>query len=610
MSRANVLFVDDDSYFLKGIERTLRPYAAMWDMSFVENGRYALKIMSDNPPDVVVSDINMPEMSGDILLGKVKHRFPRTRHIVLSGQCDQSSAFRLIGGDHQFLAKPCDPDLLISTIQAAIANGNEPLSDEGKAKSESGETRDTVLLIENSQMQGRLIAERIRALADVKVTVAHTFADAKRILDEQQDRIFMCTTAMVLNDASGTEVLDFVLSRNLPCIVLTSSHDEGLRSRSLSKPILDYFLKNSLYQDDRMFDLIRRTYENGPIKVLVVDDSATDRRLVADLLRVMNFRVVSAASGDEALSVMAENPDVRIVVTDNEMPGLSGVDFTHQLRQAHGNDEMIVIGMSSAADVTARFIKAGCNDFIKKPFSAEEFYCRVQQNVAFFEKYRETKRLNARITHEKAESEKLLLNILPERVASELKACGQVAPVKHDSVSVLFADFVGFTKNSERLQSSQLVEILGYYYGQFDDIAARMNLEKIKTIGDCYMCVAGLSGDADNHATAAVEAARAMLGVLADPPSDLFCEGMAPWQLRIGIHSGPVTSGVVGFHKFAYDIWGDTVNTAARIEAAGQAGRINVSAATRELLGKEVRLEPRGSIAIKGKSSLDMFFAA
>ncbi|MEK9724332.1 MAG: adenylate/guanylate cyclase domain-containing protein, partial [Rhodospirillaceae bacterium] len=440
--------------------------------------------------------------------------------------------------------------------------------------------------------------------------VANTFAEAKTAIESLSDRIFMAVTAMFLTDADGLEVVDHLLAKNLPCVVLTASHDEGLRSQSRSKPILDYFLKSTLYDDRRLFDLIRRTFENDLTTVLAVDDSRTDLHLVTDLLKSMNFRVLSATSGDEALGILAGDPSIRIVVTDNDMPGMNGIDFTAELRRRLGDEDMIVIGMSSAVDVTARFLKAGCNDFIKKPFSAEEFYCRIQQNVQFFDKFVETKRLNARVSHEKAQSEKLLRNILPERVAAELKACGRVEPVSHESVSVLFADFVGFTHNAENLASAKLLEILVYYYGRFDDIVSQLWLEKIKTIGDCYMCVAGLASETENHAEEAVNAARAMMAAVENPPPGLFDDGMESWKLRIGIHSGPVTAGVVGTHNFAYDIWGDTVNTAARVEAVGDAWRINVSEATHALLPQNVAVEPRGHIPIKGKASLGMFFVA
>lgn len=610
MNQNRVLFVDDDGYFLKGVERALRPYVDSWNMSFVDNGRAALRMMSENPTDVVVSDINMPEMSGDVLLGKVKHRFPHTRHIVLSGKCDQSSVFRMIGDDHRFLAKPCDIGLLVATIDAAMSSGDKLSSVAGAAANDdkSELNKDTVLLIEGSLMQSRLIAERIRALSNVEVVTARSLMTAREVLKTEGMRIFMCITAMFLPDADGMEIVDFVHSHRLPCVVLTSSHDEGLRSRSRSRPILDYFLKNTLYEDKQLFELIRRTYDNGGISVLVVDDSRTDLHLVSDFLETMNFKVMTARTGADALSILKQAPNVRIVITDNEMPGMSGVDLTSELRRQFGDDDMIIIGMSSASDVTARFLKAGCNDFIKKPFSAEEFYCRVQQNVAFFEKFRETKQLSNRVIQEKGQSDKLLCNILPERVAEELKACGRVEPVKYESVSVLFADFVGFTEIAERLTSSKLVELLDYYYGRFDEIVSQMWLEKIKTIGDCYMCVAGMPAETEQHADEALKAARAMVSVVENSPPGLFEDDESAWRIRIGIHSGPVTAGVVGSHKFAYDIWGDTVNTAARAEAAGRPGRINITQATLALLHESVNPEPRGHIDVKGKGKMEMYF--
>jgi DNA-binding NtrC family response regulator len=614
MARNQVLFVDDDPYFLKGMERALRQHGSSWDVKFVDNGRAALKMMSDSPPDVVVADINMPEMSGDVLLGKINHRFPKTRQIVLSGKCDQSSVYRMLGSNHRFLSKPCDVGLLVDTINSAISSRNEAADEPAIEADGAGvvhdRQKDTVLLIESSHMQSRLVSERIRVLSGVEVVAAHTLAEAEKILAGESTRIFMCVTAMHLPDPDGMEIVDFVLARHLPCVVLTSSHDDGLRSRSRSRPILDYFLKNTLYHESQLFDLIRRTADNGSISVLVVDDSRTDLRVTAELLETMNFRVTTANSGPQAIALLEADPSIRVVITDNEMPEMKGTELTAELRHRFAEDEMIIIGMSSAADVTARFLKAGCNDFIKKPFSSEEFFCRVQQNVVFFEKFAETKRLNVRVSQEKVQSEKLLRNILPERVAAELKACGKVEPVKYDNVSVLFADFVGFTANAERLPSSRLVELLGYYYSRFDEIVSQMWLDKIKTIGDCYMCVAGLSGENGNHADEAFEAAKAMLRAVEMPPPGLFAAGEEPWRLRIGIHSGPVTAGVVGSHKFAYDIWGDTVNTAARIESAGKAGLINVSEVTQALLTKTVSVEPRGRIEVKGKGSLEMYFVS
>jgi len=609
-----ILFVDDDPNILKGIERSLRQYKSEWDMSFADDGKKALRMMSENPPDVVVSDINMPGMTGDVLISKIRHRFPRTRYIVLSGACDQSSAYRLIGESHVFLAKPCDMGLLTDTIKACLpVNDNAGENGWGiPASVDPDQSRDTVLVIENSTLQGRIIAERIKAMTGVQVATAKSMAEARMLIDENRERVFMCVTAMFLPDATGGEVIDMVHAYSLPCVVLTSSHDEGIQSQSRSKPILDYFLKDDLFEHSKLFDLVRQTLRNGKSTVLVVDDSRTDRQIAAGLLNAMNFKVTTASSGEAGLEALEKDPSIRLVLTDNQMPGMSGVEFAAELRRRLGADNLVAIGMSSAADVSARFLKAGCDDFIKKPFGPEEFFCRIQQNIMFFEKFHEVKRLNGQVTEEKAQSDGLLRNILPERVAAELKTTGHVKPVKHDNVSIMFADFVGFTERAEKMPSSKLVDILGYYYGCFDDITSSLWVEKIKTIGDCYMCVAGLNGENGSHAEEALSAARAMLKAVETLPEELAGElaegGMESWPLRIGIHSGPVVAGVVGTHKFAYDVWGDAVNTAARVEAAGLPGRINISASTRELLGDGIVVEPRGVMEIKGKGPMEMFF--
>jgi DNA-binding NtrC family response regulator len=605
-----ILFVDDDPSILQGIQRSLRGCESEWDMSFADDGQTALRMMSQNPPDVVVSDMKMPGMTGDVLISKIRHRFPRTRYIVLSGACDQSSAYRLIGESHVFLAKPCDMGLLRDTIKACL-----PINDNGGERpwtktspSDPDLQGDTVLVVENSSLQGRIIAERLKAMTGVQVAVTKSMAEARDVIDNNRERIFMCVTAMFLSDATGGEVIDMVHSYNLPCVVLTSSHDEGIQSQSRSKPILDYFLKEDLFDHSKLFDLVRRTWDNGRSKVLVVDDSRTDRQLAAGLLRAMNFKVVTAGSGEAGLEALEEDSSIRLVLTDNQMPGISGVELTAELRRRHGDDKIVAIGMSSAADVSARFLKAGCDDFIKKPFGPEEFFCRIQQNLSFSDKFHEIKRLNGQVTEEKAQSDGLLRNILPEHVAAELKTTGSVRPVKHDNVSIMFADFVGFTERAEKMPSSKLVDILGYYYGRFDDIMSSFWIEKIKTIGDCYMCVAGLNGNSGSHAEEALNTARAMLKAAETLPPDLLDDEMAPWQLRIGIHTGPAVAGVVGKHKFAFDIWGDAVNTAARVEAAGLPGRINISETTRSLLGDKVYAESRGFIKIKGKGSMEMFF--
>lgn len=206
------------------------------------------------------------------------------------------------------------------------------------------------------------------------------------------------------------------------------------------------------------------------------------------------------------------------------------------------------------------------------------------------------------------DSDKLLANILPPKVAEELKREGSVEPLFYDSVSVLFTDFVGFTAASQKMMPDELVSELDGCFSQFDEVARRNSLEKLKTIGDSYMCAAGLPTLSPTHAIDACLAAlefRAFMAQMAEVKKAL---GHEYWQIRIGIHSGPVTAGVIGTNKFAYDIWGDTVNTASRMESSGVPGEVNISADTYLLVRDFFECESRGFVQAKGKGQLEMFF--
>lgn len=205
------------------------------------------------------------------------------------------------------------------------------------------------------------------------------------------------------------------------------------------------------------------------------------------------------------------------------------------------------------------------------------------------------------------EAERLLLNILPVEVAGELRKTGHVEPLQYNSVSVLFTDFVGFTEASRKMTPDELVAELDGCFSQFDEIIRRNNLEKLKTIGDSYMCAGGLPVINKSHpldtCLAALEVRSFMLQ-MADIKNQLELDF---WQLRIGIHTGPVTAGVIGTTKFAYDIWGDTVNTASRMESMGKPGKINISFETWQLVKDYFECEKRKAMNVKGKGEMTMY---
>jgi len=198
-------------------------------------------------------------------------------------------------------------------------------------------------------------------------------------------------------------------------------------------------------------------------------------------------------------------------------------------------------------------------------------------------------------------SEELLLNILPPSIARRLKLSGGTIADGFAGVSVLFADIVGFTRMSARLPPERIVHLLNDLFCRFDDLAGSLGLEKIKTIGDCYMVAGGLPEPRADHAEAVAEMALAMLDIV----SEIAARTGEPMTVRIGIHSGPVVAGVIGKRKFIYDLWGDTVNIASRMESHGMPGAIQLSEASHELLAKKYRLRHRGTVEIKGKGEME-----
>jgi len=208
---------------------------------------------------------------------------------------------------------------------------------------------------------------------------------------------------------------------------------------------------------------------------------------------------------------------------------------------------------------------------------------------------------------EKRRSEQLLLNILPLEVADELKHRGKVEPVNYESVSVLFTDFKGFTQLSEQLTPKELVDELDYCFSYFDEIIEKHNLEKLKTIGDSYMAAGGIPTLNTTHAIDTVLAALEIQAFMQQRQEQKMRNNSPYWEIRIGIHSGPLMAGVIGQKKFAYDVWGDTVNTASRMESSGVAGKINISQSTFELIKNYFECDYRGKLPAKNKGELDMY---
>ena len=235
--------------------------------------------------------------------------------------------------------------------------------------------------------------------------------------------------------------------------------------------------------------------------------------------------------------------------------------------------------------------------------------------VYFFKRENKRKELelaeqNEVLKQEKDKSERLLLNILPKDVAEELKEFGEVRPRHFDKVAVLFTDFKSFTQIASELSAEELVSDLNACFTAFDEIVKRHQVEKIKTIGDSYMCAYGLSEDGDVDIGVMIEVAKEMTAYMKGVKMTKQTSNLPYYEMRIGIHVGPVVAGIVGASKFAYDIWGDTVNIASRIESSCEIDKINISGAVYDLVKDRFHCESRGKIEIKNGGEIEMYFVS
>jgi PleD family two-component response regulator len=248
----------------------------------------------------------------------------------------------------------------------------------------------TVLVVESSKLQARIITEHIESVTSFYVQTADSLEEVEEIIATERESIFMAVMNLNLKDAPDGEAVDYVLSNNIPCIVLTSSYNSELRNRFIEKNVLDYFRKGIPEDMEEMVDLIRRIHNNSSVKVLIVDDSSTGRFVMRSLLERQNFNVLEAEDGQAALEVVNQHPDLSLMLTDYEMPIMDGFELVTKVREIHSRDNLAILGVSGhdSGAITAKFLKRGTNDFLKKPFEVEEFSWRVTNNLNELERIR------------------------------------------------------------------------------------------------------------------------------------------------------------------------------------------------------------------------------
>jgi class 3 adenylate cyclase len=361
--------------------------------------------------------------------------------------------------------------------------------------------------------------------------------------------------------------------------------------------VMTNFLENSMSQ----------------MRVLVVDDSRTLRKVLARELQKMGIEQILEAEDGLAALEMLDKHTVDLMLLDMEMPELDGLGVLERIKDTDHLRHVPVIVISSAEelDKTVRCIEIGAEDYLPKTFNPVLFRARV---FSSYEKKRlrdaEKSYLNQlqaekeMLQIEQMKTERLMLNILPKPIADQLRDHEQTISSEYPDVTILFSDLVGFTRMASGLSPVALVSMLNDLFTRFDKRAKLLGLEKIKTIGDAYMAAAGLPVPRADHAEIAADMALGMFEDL-----ELFNQkhGMT-LDMRIGLNTGPVVAGVIGYTKFSYDLWGNTVNLASRMESTSIPGRVQISPTTQDALAGQFLFEPCGQVECKGIGPVNTHF--
>jgi class 3 adenylate cyclase/CheY-like chemotaxis protein len=353
--------------------------------------------------------------------------------------------------------------------------------------------------------------------------------------------------------------------------------------------------------------LFRTEHEPWPDqggKILVVDDVASNRDLLSRRMRREGHRVVTADSGLSALERLNED-EFDVILLDILMPDMNGIEILSRLKAENRWRHVPVIMISGLSEVAAvaRCIEAGADDYLTKPFNPVLLRARINSALEKKRWLDREHRYLQRIETEKRRADALIHAILPDQIVARLQGGEEIIADRFEEVSILFADIVGFSPIAARLPPSDLVRRLDGMFSKFDLLTEQHGVEKIKTIGDAYMAACGIPEPCADHADRIVALGKSMLESLRDtaPDSDRF-------RVRIGIHSGPVVAGLIGRHRFVYDVWGETVNIASRLESQGAADRIQISEATGRALRGQWTLEPRCALDLRGIGTIEAYF--
>ncbi len=455
----------------------------------------------------------------------------------------------------------------------------------------------TLLLDTTVAQEERAASDKLRH--DLRTPVTAILGYGELIAEEARergDRVLFEPLADTLTAAAN-------LLKELDKLVAFSSSgtSEQAGRPSAAQPSPDVFRKaaEAIGQLSRREPTVAR---NVVGRILIVDDNASMRDLISRRLTREGHEVSTCSSGRSALERAATGA-YDLMLLDLMMPGMNGLEVMDRLRSRSETNALpvIVISALDETETAVRCIDAGADDFLSKPLNETLLRARIGSSLERkFLRDREQDALR-RLQSEQERSEGLLRNVLPANVVERLRRGETVIADQLDEVTVMFCDLVGFTALSAQLPPADTLDLLNEIFSGFDRLAEENGLEKIKTIGDAYMVVGGMGDTLPDHAGRVLRMACGMAAVAASAgPGHAL-------GVRIGIDTGPAVAGIIGRRKFFYDVWGDTVNTASRLEGTCEPGRIHVSSATRDAAADAFAFEARPPIEIRGKGLMQTY---
>ncbi len=342
------------------------------------------------------------------------------------------------------------------------------------------------------------------------------------------------------------------------------------------------------------------------MNILVVDDLADNRNAITTLLIANGFEnLLEAASGEEVMGILDSGREIDLVLLDIRMPGMDGRRVLDHMKSHDAWKTVPVIMVTAVDDFDSviECIEHGADDHIVKPVDEVLLRARVRAGLERKHFFNKEHQLLAQVQAEKMKSESILYDVIPVSVADRLRN-GELRIADFiDDVTVVFADIVGFTSLSSEMAAPELVEVLNQVFHQLDQLCKKNRLEKIKTIGDAYLAVGGIPPHKERHERRCMDFALEALSTI---ESAKYLEPVK-LELRVGMHTGPVIAGIIGDTRYIYDVWGETVNMASRMESHGMPGRIQVTPETRERLKNEFKFESRGPMEIKGVGRMQVY---